>query len=191
MASVPSRLRLGAWIAAGVLGGGVISGVVVSQLGTATAASGTPSPGASAAPGAPMPYGGPLQRFGPGGPGGKVLHGEATVQAPDGTTKVIVSQAGDITGTTASTVTVKSTDGYEATYTIDKNTRISLNGNGGTMSSLKNGDTVRVVGTKSGSTSHAQAVIDGMPTGFKMFRHGQRMAPRPQSTPSTSSSSTT
>jgi len=206
MARTP-RLRLGVWIAAGIFGGGALVGAVVSQLGTATAASPTPSPRASGEPGAP--YGGPMHRFGdrlrglpplgpdfgPGGPGpgmggGKVLHSEATVEAPDGTTKVVVSQAGDITDVTDSTITVKSTDGFDATYTIDKNTRISLNGKDGTASSLKKGDTVHVFGTKSGSTNHASAVMDGMPTGFMMFHHDQRTGPKPQASPSTSSSST-
>jgi hypothetical protein len=183
MTELSPRVRFGAWIAAGVLGGGVIAGVVVSQLGTATAASPTPSPRASGAPGAPMPYGGPMQRFGErmrgvpplGGPGlgfgGRVLHSAATVQAPDGTTKVVVSQSGDITDFSDSTITVKSSDGFVATYTVDKNTRISLNGSDGAMSSLKKGDTVRVLAGKSGSTNHASAVMDGMPTGFMMFRH--------------------
>ena len=197
MAKVSPRVRAGAWIAAGLLGGGFVAGAIVSQLGTATAASSTPSPRAS---GAPMPYGGPMQGFGGrlrglpplGGPelglGGKVLHSEATVQAPDGTTKVVVSQTGDITDISDSTITVKSSDGFDATYTVDKNTRISLNGTDGTASSLKNGDTVRVFGTKNGSTNHANAVMDGMPTGFMMFRHEQRTPPKQQSGPSTSDS---
>ena len=188
MAVMSARVRVGAWIAAGLLGGGVLAGAVVSQLGTATAASPTPSPSPRAygGPGAPMPYGGPMRGFGErrgglpplGGPamgfGGKVLHSEATVETPDGTTKVVVSQSGDITDVTDSTIAVKSSDGFDATYTIDKNTRISLNGSDGAMSSLKKGDTVRVFGTKSGSTSHANAVIDGMPAGFMMFRQNAR-----------------
>jgi hypothetical protein len=154
-----------------------------------------------------MPYGGRLQRFGQrlrglpplgpalglgvGGPGGRVLHSQATVQAPDGTTKVVVSQSGDITDVTDTTITVKSSDGYDATYTIDKFTSISLNGTNGAMSSLKQGDTVRVIGSKSGSATHAEAVTDGMPTGFMMFRHDRRTPPKPQASPNASSSSTT
>lgn len=197
MVKVSPRLRTGAWIAAALLGGGFVAGAVVSQLGTATAASSTPSPRAS---GAPMPYGGPMLRFGErlrglpplGGPGlgvgGKVLHSEATVQTPDGTTKVVVSQSGDITDISDSTITVKSNDGFDATYTIDKNTRISLNGNDGAVSSLKKGDTVRVFGTKNGSANHAEAVMDGMPTGLMMFRQDQRTPPKPQSQPDASNS---
>jgi len=118
----------------------------------------------------------------PGGPAGRVLHSEATVQKPDGTTAVVVSQTGDITEITGSTITVKSSDGFEATYTVDKNTRISINGTDGTASGMKKGDTVRVFGTKSGSSTHAEAVMDGMPSGFMMFRHDRRGAPQPQST---------
>ncbi|HEX4654395.1 MAG TPA: DUF5666 domain-containing protein [Mycobacteriales bacterium] len=186
MVAVSSRARFGAWIAAGVLGGAAISGIVVSQLGTATAAP-SPSPRASAQPGPPMPFGGRLGL----GLGGHVLHSEATVEAPDGTTKVVVSQSGDITDISGSTVTVKSTDGYEATYTVDKNTRISLNGNDGAMSSLKNGDTVQVEGTKTGSAAHADSVMDGVPTMFRfMPRDHQWRAPRaarPGTRPSESS----
>lgn len=203
MTELSPRMRIGAWIAAGVLGGGLVAGAVVSQLGTATAASPSPSPRASGEPGAPAPDGGPMPGFGGRmrglpplggvefGFGGRVLHSEATVKAPDGTTKVVVSQTGDITDISDSTVTVQSSDGFDATYTIDKNTRISLNGNDGTASSLKKGDTVRIFGTKSGATNHANAVMDGMPTGLMMFRHDQRTRPNPQASPDTSSSSTT
>jgi hypothetical protein len=92
-----------------------------------------------------------------------VLHSSATVEAPDGTTKVMVSQAGDITDIADSTITVKSSDGFESTYTIDKDTRISLNGTDGAMSSLHKGDTVHVMGTKKGSSAHANAVMAGKP----------------------------
>jgi hypothetical protein len=175
-------MRLGAWVAAGVLGGGIVSGIVVSQLGIATAASSKPSPRASAHPRPAMPFRGAFRHFGarqrglppvgmgfgPGfgpdlGLGGHVLHGEATVEAPDGSTKVVVSQSGDITDIAGSTITVTSTDGYDATYTVDKKTRIALNGTDGALSSLKTGEAVHVFGTKNGSTVHADGVIDGLP----------------------------
>ena len=114
-----------------------------------------------------MPFGPRGPGFGPEfgpGPGGRVLHSQATVEGPNDTTKTVVTQTGDITDVADSTITVKSTDGFEATYTIDKNTRISLNGTDGALSSLKQGDTVRVFGSRSGSTAHAAAVIDGMPS---------------------------
>ena len=200
MASVSPRLRIGAWVVAGVLGGGIVAGVAVSQLGIASAASSKPGPRASGEPRPPMPFHRFGERlrglppFGPGLPGlepgfgGHVLHSEATVEAPDGTTKIVVSQTGDITDISDSTITVKSSDGFESTYTIDKDTRIALNGTDGALSSLKKGDTVHVAGTKHGSTTHAEAVIDGMARGFMMFHHDRRMGPQPSPSPSASAS---
>jgi hypothetical protein len=172
------NIRLLGWIGLGVVSGGLITGIAI---GSATAASPSPSPSpygyqqpGPRIPGLPgMPgRGRMMHRFGEGpgdgfGPlGGDVLHSEATVKEPDGTTKVVVTQSGDITDITDSTVTVKSSDGFLATYTIDKNTRIALNGTDGALSSLKKGDTVHVAGTKSGATNHADAVDDGMPPHF-------------------------
>src|SRR4051812_16629725 len=109
MPTVSPRLRVGAWVAAGVLGGGLVTGLVVSQLGIATAASPSPSPRASGQPRPVMPFGsgrhfgGRLPGLPPFGPGfgpemgmlgmgpSRVLHGEATVKKPDGTTEVVVS----------------------------------------------------------------------------------------------------
>jgi len=198
--TVSPRVRLAGWIGVGVLAGGLITAIAI---GSATAASPSPNPSpygySEPGPGAP----GPMHRFGdreglpdlPLGPGmgafgGRVLHGEATVQAPDGTTKVRVTQEGDITDVSASTITVKSSDGFEATYTVDKNTRISLNGTDGTASSLKKGDTVHVEGTKNGSTTHADDVLDGIPTA-RMFFERHRMDARPMPSPSASGSSST
>ena len=174
------QMRLLGWIGLGVVGGGLITGIAI---GSATAASPSPKPYGYQQPGPGLPGpGGMMHRFGGrmrgmapdlmgpgdafGGPGGDVLHSEATVKDQDGTTKVVVTQSGDITDVTDSTITVKSSDGFVASYTVDKNTRISLNGTDGTdgtASSLKKGDTVHVVGTKSGSTTHAEAVFDGLP----------------------------
>jgi hypothetical protein len=120
------------------------------------------------------------------GMGGRVLHNEATVVAPDGTTKVVVSQSGDITDVGGSTVTVKSSDGFTATYSVDKKTRIALNGTDGALSSLKSGDSVHVFGTKSGSSVHAMSVVDGLPTGFRDMRRYRHAGPRPTPSPSTS-----
>ena len=185
------RMRLAGWVGVGVLSGGLITGIAI---GSATAASPSPSPSpygyGQAGPG--MPPDGPMHAFGGrmrgplGGPmDGDVLHGEATVKAPDGSTKVVVTQSGDITDISGTAITVKSSDGYVATYTVDKDTRISLNGTDGTASSLKKGDTVHVVGTQSGSTNHADAVLDGVSPHFMFFRHDHDgNAPKPSPSPS-------
>jgi hypothetical protein len=108
--------------------------------------------------------GGPM---GLGGPGGRVLHGEATIAKPGGGTTVVRMQTGRITQVAGSTVTVRSTDGYVATYTVDSGTRIVLNGADGALSALKTGDLVRTFAGVDGSTVQAKAVLDGVPTGVR------------------------
>ena len=180
MAGWSPKLRLAAWVASGVIGGGLITGAVVSQLGVATAAGGS-SPSAnrpSSAPGHGMR---PLMRGGFGlrrgldrgmggglglglGAGGQVLHGQATVQKPGGGTQVVTLQTGTISAVSGDMLTVASSDGYSASYTVDRATRIVLNGADGAVSSLKKGDSVRVVAVKQNGGWHALAVRDGLPS---------------------------
>lgn len=172
MAGISPRARVAAWVAAGVLGGGLVAGAVVTQLGVATAASPTPRPGSQ------QPRG--HEGFGPMGPGplerlgGRVLHGQATIRTPSGADQVVEFQSGSITAVGGSTVTVRSSDGFTETYTVDKTTRISLNGADGALSTLKKGDDVRVFGMSSAGKVVAKAVMDGQPDGpfGRMWRHG-------------------
>jgi len=196
--SVLSRHRVVALVTAGVLAGAA-GGVAISQLGVATA---SPSPSPSPAAGLPgraglMPGGGPLGLAGGlGGLGGgrKVLHGEATVQKPGGGTSVVRFQNGVISSISGSTMTVKSTDGYTATYTVDKTSRITLNGTDGTLSKLAKSDQVRVLAVQNGSSDVAKMVLDGVPAaatllpGLRMrgglglmraFRHRERVQQSP------------
>lgn len=155
-----ARSRIAAWTAAGVLAGGVIAGVVVAQLGVAGAANPRPRPVAG------VPGWGPEMGMGFGGrmmgPGSRVLHGEATVRTPDGN-QVVSVQNGSLTAVGTDTITVKSSDGFTRDYTVDKNTRISLNGADGALSKLKTGDDVHVVAVQSGSAYAARMVLDGFP----------------------------
>jgi hypothetical protein len=134
--SVLSRHRVIALVAAGVIAGGA-GGVVISQLGVAGASSPSPSPVA--------PFGGPGRPgLGPDGMrmgllggiagGGKLLHGEATIAKPGGGTDVVRFQNGVISAISGSTMTVKSTDGFTATYTVNGTSRILLNGADGRLS---------------------------------------------------------
>ena len=77
---------------------------------------------------------------------GAVLHGEFTTNVT-GTPTVMVVQTGQVTAYTAGkSLTVKSTDGYEATYVLDATTATA--GRGGAQ--LSNGVQVRVLAAKDG-----------------------------------------
>jgi hypothetical protein len=166
-----SRRGIAALVAAGVIGGGLV-GVAIGQLGVAGASDGGSSTTAPRPPTVPFARG-PMGRLGGpmgfAGPGRRVLHGEATVAKPGGGTMVVRFQTGRITRVAGSTVTVRSTDGYVATYTVDSGTRIVLNGADGALSSLNSGDPVRTFGVVNGTSVQAKAVLDGVPTDVRRF----------------------
>ncbi len=77
---------------------------------------------------------------------GAVLHGEFTTNLT-GTPTVMVVQTGQVTAYTAGkSLTVKSTDGFEATYTLDGTAMTA----GRNAAQLANGVQVRVVAAKDG-----------------------------------------
>lgn len=74
---------------------------------------------------------------------GDVQHGEFTVQQ-NGSAVVMTLQRGVVTKVSATSVTVKSDDGFSATYAIASDTR-------GRTGALANGDSVLVVAEKAGA----------------------------------------
>lgn len=175
-----TRHRAVALVAAGVVAGGA-GGVVISQLGTATASSPSPRPAPDGRDGFGMPpglaAGGGM--FGPLGAAGRVLHGEATVQKPGGGTTVVHFQNGVISAINGSTVTVKSSDGFTSTFTVNGTTRITLNGTQGTLSKLGKNDKVRILGVENGTQTVARMVLDGVPAqGMFGGRFGEHMRER-------------
>ena len=171
IALTPTRVI--ALVTAGVVAGGV-GGAVISQLGVAGAASPSPRPSSGApwreGPRGLMPHGGPggMAALGLLG-GGRVLHGEATVAKPGGGTMTVRFQNGVISDISGSTITVKSSDGFTSTFTVNGTTRISLNGSDGTLSKLAKNDKVRVVGVQQGSSMVARMVLDGVVADRGMF----------------------
>lgn len=171
MSTLTIRSRTAALVAGGVVAGGV-GGVALAQLGTASADSPTPPPAARSAD---APARGDVPR-------GQVLHAEATVRDRAGHDHVVETQNGTITGLDATTLTVKSPDGFTATYTVGTSTRILLHGTQGTLSTLGTGDRVHVTAVKAGGELTARAVLDGVPPRPRagmLARHGWRPMPPP------------
>lgn len=75
---------------------------------------------------------------------GNVEHGEFTVTGSGGTPTVMTLQRGTVTAASATSLSVRSTDGFSATYALDSTTRTP----GRTVA---NGDSVLVVAQKQGS----------------------------------------
>jgi hypothetical protein len=126
------------WIViAGIFLAGLIAGMIVSNLHVAGAQ--TPSPSATAKGKFYRGFGhGFGHRFGFGG-----IHGQFTVPAPNGGYETILTQVGTVQSVSASSITVKSEDGYTHTYSVDNNTLVAAGNNG--IADVANGDTVRVL----------------------------------------------
>ncbi|MBC7639747.1 MAG: hypothetical protein H7231_08205, partial [Rhodoferax sp.] len=110
-----------------------------------------------------------------GGPGMRgALHGELTVPEADGTgTQVVLVQSGTVTAVSKTSLSVKSTDGFTATYAITPSTRVRVKG--GTGSTLvTSGATVWVVS----SSSHSALMVADR-AGGPRGRHGDGPRGRP------------
>ena len=102
-----------AWVAAGAIGATVLTGVAsAGSFGPASAPSGTSVATTTADTAAGQARRGMLR---------DVLHGSLTLKTDTGT-KVVDIQRGEITAASATSVTVKSTDGFTATYAIAEGT---------------------------------------------------------------------
>ena len=115
---------------------------------------------------------------GPGGPGGHgpmgdVLHGQLVVEQPDGKVVTEQVQEGEVTAVSATSISVKSTDGFTATYVINADTRLERDHADGTAAQV--GDTVHVRGTVEGGTVTAEDV-DAMSAAAAKAMEEQRKA---------------
>lgn len=91
-----------------------------------------------------LPGAGDLPNLGLPGAGGS-LHGEAVVPGDGTATSTVLFQRGEVTEVTADKLTVKSTDGFTATYTIGADSRDRLKNK---VSTLAKGDVITVVASK-------------------------------------------
>jgi hypothetical protein len=159
----PRRLGVSAAVAACGL---VLGGIGVAGLAGATDAD--PASSAGATPSAQAtPDGSPgRDRPGPGGRHGGMLggieghavHGEIVIETDDGFVTV-QTQRGAVTAVSDSSISVRSADGFTATYVIDDDTSFGRSSEG--AAGIAEGDTVRVVGKESGSALTALLVHGG------------------------------
>lgn len=192
--------RRGRLYAAGLVGAGLVAGLVLAGLTVATAQT-TPAPtGPTAAdgrradgPGAGVrpDLKGPRGR-GPGGPGGfglrglkgmgGPLHGEFTTRKPGGGYQVMAMQTGDVTAVSATSITVKSEDGYSRTYAVGDKTLVNAGNNG--IADVLKGHNVHVLAIVDGGTASAVDVLDVTTVKDLRGQWRPRRQPRPSAAPS-------
>jgi hypothetical protein len=161
------RRNLVAGLATVAVLGAVATGVAMASTSTPTPSG---SPSASPGPGtekngdlAPGRDGPRHKGFGPGGPGmlGGIegpmgaLHGQFVVPKQGGGYQTIVVQHGSVTSVSTSSITVKSEDGFSATYAVAADTLVNAARDG--IGSIKKGDEVSVLAQqKSGNDAALQ-----------------------------------
>jgi hypothetical protein len=149
-------------VAVGVAVGFILAGLGVAAAQTSSSTT-TPEPGSSSTvPNAEAPAPGPGFKghgFRHGfGLGLGALHGEFTTPAPGGGYQTLATQAGQVTSVDASSIAVKSEDGFTRTYSVDDNTIVTAGNNG--IADVKSGDDVHVIGVVEDGKARAVEVID-------------------------------
>jgi hypothetical protein len=88
----------------------------------------------------------------------RALHGEATLGGQQ--QRVVVFQRGIVETASATSMTLKSEDGFTATYVLTSETRVRKQRQPATASDVETKDKVRVLATKDGSVLTAKIVRD-------------------------------
>ena len=126
---------------------------------SAAAATPAPTPVPSGPPGQPGPgfhrFGGP--GFGFGGLFG-ALHGQLVVAKPGGGYQTVDVQTGQVTAVSATSITLKSADGFTKSYVVTSSTLVDAQRDG--IGSVKVGNQATTLATVSGSTATAISIND-------------------------------
>lgn len=128
--------RIAAWAVAGLLSATTVGGVAYS----ASADTGTPTPSASSTA---APKAADAKDRRPAWER-RMEHGSFTARV-NKTDKVFDVQRGVVTAASATSISVRSLDGYTQTYAVDAKTKVRQNGKPATMAAVRSGDHVQVL----------------------------------------------
>jgi hypothetical protein len=92
----------------------------------------------------------------------RIEHGEATLKTAHGQ-EVMDLQHGTVESVSSGKLTVRSADGFSATYVVDHSTKIRKNGRSSGVAQVMTNDQVIVLATKSGNTATATHINDTGP----------------------------
>jgi hypothetical protein len=135
------------------------SAASASLTSSSSATSASPAASASASPSASAQAHRKLahRRFA-GIIGGRILHGQVVVPKSGGGYQTVDVQRGQVTAVSSTSITVKSADGYSATYVVSGSTTVDAQSRG--IGSVKVGDRVVLEATLSGGTATASHILD-------------------------------
>ncbi|HYS41514.1 MAG TPA: hypothetical protein VEO01_38350 [Pseudonocardiaceae bacterium] len=93
---------------------------------------------------------------------GRVEHGQLTVRTKTGD-QVLDVQRGQVTSVSATSVTVRSQDGFTATYGVSSTSIVRVQQKVSTIANVHTGDRVAVAAVHSGSTDTIRRIADAGP----------------------------
>jgi hypothetical protein len=131
--------------------------------GIAFAANSTPTTTAPTTSAAPAPAtSGPAGQHRARGLASRVEHGQLTVRTKTGD-QVLDIQHGQVTSISATSVTVRSKDGFTATYVVGGTSKVRVQQKASTIANVHTGDQVAVTAVHSGSTDTIRRIADAGP----------------------------
>ena len=182
--------RVAAWTAAAVLGMVTIGGLAQAQSATtqpqaqpqaqssetaspAPSSNASPRPSRSAQP-RPKPSDGQRRKAqrGPARFGRRVLHGETVMSTDNGPVTHVV-QRGVVTATSASSITVRSSDGFTLTWTRDAETKVRTGPKDQPQRPLAVGDDVMVHGVRRSASAVLARQVRVVPEGEQRAKRDQ------------------
>jgi len=93
---------------------------------------------------------------------GRVEHGQMTVRTKTGD-QVLDIQRGQVTSVSATSVAVRSTDGFTATYAVSGTSTVRVQKKTSTIADVHNGDQVAVAALHTGNTDTIRRIADAGP----------------------------
>jgi Cu/Ag efflux protein CusF len=93
---------------------------------------------------------------------GRVEHGQITVRTKTGDQALDI-QRGQVTSVSATSVTVRSTDGFTATYAVSGTSTVRVQKKTSTIADVHNGDQVAVAALHTGNTDTIRRIADAGP----------------------------
>lgn len=144
--------------AVGLAGMGLAAGVALADSGSTPAAS--PTPSASPATGPHADKGKNKDKVRHLIAAKRVLHGEFVTSGKTGYV-TMDAQRGSVTAVSPTSLSLKSADGFTATYALTAQATVRNNGTAGTLADVKVGGDATVVAMKSGSTLTVKGIVIG------------------------------
>lgn len=91
---------------------------------------------------------------------GRLLHGERVVQREDGSTHTLGAQRGAVTAVSATSVTLRSSDGFTRSYTLTPTSRVRVAGAKATVTDVHTGDAAAAAAELVGGTWQLRLLAD-------------------------------